>query len=91
MFILQKNLINPRTIRFNTEYENYNARVFIDNISVMFDGRVFQQTVGISMGTICAPLLANMLLYSYKADFIQGLLTKNKKKLAQSLIPHSTI
>jgi len=28
----------------------------IDNIFVMFGGRVFQQTVGISMGTNCAPL-----------------------------------
>ena len=49
----------------------------------MFGGRVFQQTVGISMGTIYAPLLADMLLYLYKADFIQGLLTKNEKKLSR--------
>ena len=49
----------------------------------MFGGRVFQQTVGISMGTICAPLLADMLHYSYMVDFIQGLLTKNKKRLAR--------
>ena len=48
----------------------------------MFGERVFQQTVGISMGTIYAPLLADMLLYLYKADFIQGLLTKNEKKLS---------
>jgi hypothetical protein len=36
------------------------------------------------MGTICAPLLADMFLYSYQADFIQGLLKKNQKKLARS-------
>ena len=30
----------------------------IDNIFVLFVGRIFQQTVGISMGTNCAPLLA---------------------------------
>ena len=56
----------------------------IDNIFVFFGGRVFQQTVGKSMGTNCAPLLADLLLYSYEADFIQGPLKKNEKKLAWS-------
>jgi hypothetical protein len=36
------------------------------------------------MGTNCAPLLADLFLYSYEADFIQGLLKKNEKKLARS-------
>ena len=54
----------------------------IDNIFVFIGGRVFQQTVGISMGTNCAPLLADLFLYSYEADVIQGLLRKNEKKLA---------
>jgi hypothetical protein len=52
----------------------------IDNIFVMFGGRVFQQTAGIPMGTNYAPLLADLFLYSYEADFIQ----KNEKKLARS-------
>jgi hypothetical protein len=58
----------------------------IDNIHVfvIFGERVFQQTVGILMGTSCAPLLADLFLYSYEADFIQGLLKKNEKKLARS-------
>jgi hypothetical protein len=56
----------------------------IDNIFAMFGGRVFQQTVGIHMGTNCAPLLTDLFLYSYEADFIQGLLKKNEKKLAGS-------
>jgi hypothetical protein len=56
----------------------------IDNIFAMFGGRVFQQTVGIHMGTNCAPLLTDLFLYSYEADFIQGLLKKNEKKLARS-------
>jgi hypothetical protein len=57
---------------------------FIDNIFVMFGERVFQQTVDIPMGTNCAPLLADLFLYSYEADFIQELLRKNEKKLARS-------
>ena len=56
----------------------------IINIFVFFGGRVFQQTVGIPMGTNCAPLLADLFLYSYEAEFIQGLLKKNEKKLARS-------
>ena len=56
----------------------------IDNTFVLFGGRVFQQTAGISMGTNCAPLLADLFLYSYEAAFIQGLLKKNEKKLSRS-------
>ena len=50
----------------------------------MFGGRVFQQTVDIPMGTNCAPLRADLFLYSYDADAIQGLLKKNEKELARS-------
>ena len=57
----------------------------IDNVFAMFGGRVFQQTVGIPMDTNCAPLLADLFLYSYKADFIQRLLMKHKKKLTRSI------
>jgi hypothetical protein len=46
----------------------------------MFGGRIFQQQVGIPMGTNCAPLLADLFLYLYEADFIQGLLKKNEKR-----------
>jgi len=53
----------------------------IDNISVIFGGRVFQLTVDIPMGTNCAPLLVDLFLYSYEADFIKGLLKKNEKIL----------
>ena len=56
----------------------------IDNIFVMFGGRVFRQTVGIPMGTNCAPLLADLFRYSYEADVIQGLRKTNEKKLARS-------
>ena len=55
----------------------------IDNIYVEFGGQIFQQTVGIPMGTNCAPLLADLFLYSYEANFIQQLLAKKKKNIAQ--------
>ena len=55
----------------------------IDNIYVEFSGLIFQQTVDIPMGTKCAPLLADLFLYSYEAEFIQGLLKAGTKRLAQ--------
>jgi hypothetical protein len=36
------------------------------------------------MSTNCAHLLADLFLYSYEADLIQGLLKKNEKKQARS-------
>ena len=46
---------------------------------------VFQQIVGIPMGTHCAPLLADIFLYSYEAKFIQSLLSTGRKQLASRL------
>ena len=54
----------------------------VDNIFVVFAGKVFQQIVGIPMGTNCAHLLADIFLYSYEAEFIQSLLSAGKKRLA---------
>ena len=45
---------------------------------------VFMTILGIPMGTNCAPLLADLFLYSYEADFRHGLLKKTEKKLARS-------
>jgi hypothetical protein len=61
-----------------SETDIFNMLEFlIDNRFARFGGRVFQQTFGIPMGTNCAPLLVDLFLYSYEADFIQGLLKKN--------------
>ena len=54
----------------------------VDNIFVVFAEKVFQQRVGIPIGTNCAPLLADIFLYSYEADFVQSLLSTGKKHLA---------
>ena len=43
------------------------------NIYVQFDGMVYQQIVGIPMGTSCAPLIADLFLYCYKRDFMSDL------------------
>ena len=36
------------------------------------------------MGTNCAPFIVDLFLYLYEADFIQSLLQRKEKKLAQS-------
>ena len=56
----------------------------VENIFVVFAGKVFQQilVVGIPMWTNYAPLLADVFLYSYEAEFIQSLLSTDKKQLA---------
>ena len=56
----------------------------IDNICVECGGVIFQKVIGIPMGTNCAPLLANLFLYSYEAEFIQTLIKSGKRHLAKS-------
>jgi hypothetical protein len=47
---------------------------FNDNIFVVFGNKIFQNTVGILMGTNFAPLLAGLFSYSHEAEFILKLL-----------------
>ena len=54
----------------------------VDNIFMVFGVKVFQQIVSIPMGTNSAPLLADIFLYSYEAEFIQSLLLAGKIHLA---------
>ena len=52
----------------------------VDNIFVVFGGKIFQQIDGIPIGTNCALLLFDIFLYSYEAEFIQYLLSARKKQ-----------
>ena len=45
---------------------------------MQFDGIVYQQIVGIPMGTNCAPLIAESFLYCYERDFISNLQKSNR-------------
>jgi hypothetical protein len=47
-------------------------------IFVSFGGALFQQVVGIPMGTNCAHFLVDLFLYSYESEFLQNLV-KDKK------------
>jgi hypothetical protein len=55
----------------------------VNNIYVVYE----EQSVGIPMGTNCAPLLADLFLYSYEAEFVKKkLLQGNNKKPCPSTI-----
>ena len=45
----------------------------MENIYVQFDDMVYQQIVGIPMGTNCAPLIADLFLHCYERDFMSNL------------------
>ena len=41
----------------------------LDNIFIRFGTKLYRQVVGIPIGTNCAPLLADSLLFCYERDF----------------------
>ena len=49
----------------------------IDNIYIQVGTVVFKQSVGIPMGTDCAPLIADLFLFSFEFDFRKGLIRKD--------------
>ena len=55
----------------------------VDNIYVRYGGQHLQQVFGIPIGTNCAPLLADLLLYSYGNEFLDKLIKEDKRKLAR--------
>ena len=56
----------------------------IDNIFVQFGGHLFRQVIGIPMGTNCAPLLADLFLYSYENEFLDNMINGGHRRLARS-------
>ena len=56
----------------------------IDNIFVQFGGHLFCQMTGIPVGTNCAPLLADLFLYSYENEFLDNMIRSGHRRLARS-------
>ena len=66
--------------------------LLIDKIFVSFRGILFQQVVGIPMGTNCAPLLADLFLYSYEyKSFFKSLFKIRRFMRLEPLISHTGI
>ena len=57
----------------------------MENIYVQFDGMVYQQIVGIPMGTNCAPLIADLFLYCYERAFMSNLQKSKRFDLMDKL------
>jgi hypothetical protein len=65
-------------VKLNEEQVIIMLEFLIDNIFVSFGGALFQQVVGIPMGTNCASLLADLFVYSYESEFLQNLVKYKK-------------
>ena len=57
----------------------------LDNIYIRFGTKLFRQIVGIPMGTNCAPLVADLFLYSYERDFMDSLNHDNQADVIEAL------
>ena len=50
----------------------------MDNLFISFSSKVFRQIVDITIGTNCAPLVADFVLFCYERDFMLFLSDKNQ-------------
>ena len=76
-------LQTKRAFLTNKKYDSYKCwtcaelceafTFLMENIYVQFEGMVYQQIVGIPMGTNCAPLIADLFLFCYERDFMSSL------------------
>ena len=56
----------------------------IDGIFISFGETLFQQVVGMPVGAGCAPLLADLFLYSCGSEFLQKLVRDGKIREARA-------
>ena len=63
---------NTRNLTVNQLVEMFNF--LIDNIYIQIGSAVYQQTIGIPMGTDCAPLVTDLFLFSYEFEFMKSLI-----------------
>ena len=75
---------NDRNTFFTSEKpKKYHARscqnvcdaltFLLDNTFIRFGTKFYRQIIGIPMGTNCAPLVADLLLFCYERDFMMSL------------------
>ena len=86
---------NEECVFFTSDvYKNYNlwscqkvcdALVYVlDNIFIKFGTKLYRQTIGIVMGTNCAPLVADSFLFCYERDFIKSLSRENQSDVIEA-------
>ena len=53
------------------------SEYLIDNVYIKVGNNVYRQTIGIPMGTDCAPQLANLFLFHYEYLYMKNLMRDN--------------
>ena len=61
----------------------------LDNIFIRFGSKLYRQIVGISMGTNCAPLVADLFLFCNERDFMLSLSENNQTNIIEAINPTS--
>ena len=56
----------------------------VDNIFIRFGTKLYRQTIGIPMGTNCAPPVADLFLFSYESDFMKSLSRENQADIIEA-------
>ena len=56
----------------------------LDNIFIRFGTKLYRQTIGIPMGTNCAPLAADLFLFCYERDFMKSLSRENQADIIEA-------
>ena len=56
----------------------------MDNIYIRFGIKLYRQIVAIPMGTICAPLVADLFLFCYERDFMTSLSGDNEADIIEA-------
>ena len=56
----------------------------LDNIFISFGTYFYRQTIGIPMGTNCAPLVADLFLFCYERDFMKSLSRENQADIIEA-------
>ena len=54
------------------------------NIYIGFDNKSYRQNVGFPMGTNCAPLVADLVLFCYERDFMTSLSGDNQADIIEA-------
>ena len=56
----------------------------LDNIFIRFGTKLYRQSIGIPMGTNCAPLVADLFLFCYERDFMKSLSRVNQADIIEA-------
>ena len=56
----------------------------LDIFFIRFGTKLYRQTIGIPMGTNCAPLVADLFLFCYEGDFMKNLSHENQADITEA-------